>query len=64
MTNAEVLKALEKQQAKKPTKHQGVIYCPECYSKEIEKKYKHCPECGQRLDWQAMDFVDCLEAKQ
>lgn len=51
-----VIKALDKQIAKKPFSYK----CPKCGSDDIsctdlmdfgEIKRKHCPDCGQALDW-------------
>jgi hypothetical protein len=51
-----VVEALDKQIPKKPF----FFECPKCYSDDIscmdlmdfgEIKRKHCPNCGQALDW-------------
>jgi hypothetical protein len=59
-----IIQALEKQVAKKPTLEAdgyddkgellyGTWFCPHCIAEyEIDYHYhKHCPECGQKIDW-------------
>ncbi len=41
-------------------KEGNIIYdmydCPGCgKSYEIDDKYKHCPECGQAIDWRGLE---------
>ena len=45
------LKALEKQIPKKPTLHEGWLYCSVCGKDILMEGYKFCPDCGQRIDW-------------
>ena len=51
------IKALEKQIPKKPIENPTddtclyyENYCPSCENLLVVR-YKHCPKCGQRLDW-------------
>ena len=44
---------MEKQIPKKPTKEPTLYYenyCPTCKNL-LDVRYKHCTECGQKLDW-------------
>lgn len=62
-TVEECRKAMEKQKPQIPNiwgdgydKEGNIIYdmydCPGCgQSYEIDDKYKHCPECGQAINW-------------
>ena len=45
------IKALEKQIPKKPTLHEGWLYCSVCKKDILMEGYKFCPDCGQRIDW-------------
>ena len=45
------IEALEKQIPKKPTLHEGWLYCSVCKKDILMEGYKFCPDCGQRIDW-------------
>ena len=60
------IEALEKQIPKKPNETEAYphrLYCPACYYtiaynkenidfiRESFDGYKHCPDCGQAIDW-------------
>ena len=45
------ISALEKQIPKKPTLHEGWLYCSVCKKDILMEGYKFCPDCGQRIDW-------------
>lgn len=59
--------AMEKQKPQPPQiwgdgydKEENIIYdmydCPGCgRSYEIDDKYRHCPECGQAIDWRGLE---------
>lgn len=66
-TVEECREAMEKQKPQPPDiwgdscdKEGNIIYdmydCPGCgQSYEIDDKYKHCPECGQAIDWRGLE---------
>ena len=48
--------AVKKQQARKPKPipcavDKNLFDCPYCEKTMSYKKYHHCPDCGQKLDW-------------
>ena len=43
--------AMQKQIPKKPTLHEGWLYCSVCGKDVLMEGYKFCPDCGQRIDW-------------
>lgn len=59
-TVKELREAREKQAPKKPIFHITTWNCPRCGGVDLEevnefgstfKKYAHCPDCGQTIDW-------------
>ena len=51
------IQALEKQIPKKPIDRCMYEECPTCGNVEIVF-CKHCPDCGQRLDWRDENEID------
>ena len=45
------ISALAKQIPKKPTLHEGWLYCSVCKKDILMEGYKFCPDCGQRIEW-------------
>lgn len=49
------IEALEKQMPKKPAKQWGDNVCPNCRTdtrcRVLMGWEKHCPDCGQAIDW-------------
>ena len=45
------VEAMKKQIPKKPTLHEGWLYCSVCKKDILMEAYKFCPDCGQRIDW-------------
>ena len=43
--------AMMKQIPKKPTLHEGWLYCSVCKKDILMEGYKFCPDCGQRIEW-------------